>query len=139
GTPIVTRTHSDTVGEMLKEKNIVLRNGDTVQPAANTPIAPNQQIFILHAGTTIVTATQSIPAPVQTINDPSLTAGTSAVRQQGVDGILLITYQVDEKTGARLPLQSVQLQPPVTKIIVRGTAPVPQSSNLSTWLLKLRT
>lgn len=139
GTPIVTRSHSDTVGEMLKEKNIVLRNGDTVQPVANTPIAPNQQIFILHAGTTIATATQPIPAPVQTISDPSLTVGTSAVRQQGAAGILLITYQVDEKTGVKTPLQSVQLQPPVTEIIARGTAPVPQSSNLSTWLLKLRT
>jgi uncharacterized protein YabE (DUF348 family) len=138
GTPTVTRSHSDTVGQMLAEKHIVLRNGDTVQPVASTPIAPNQQIFILHKGTKIVTATQPIPAPVQTINDPTLTTGTSAVRQQGQPGILLITYQVDEKTGAQTQLQSVQLQPPVTQIIARGTAPVPVSSNLSTWLAKLR-
>ncbi|HEX4774728.1 MAG TPA: ubiquitin-like domain-containing protein [Candidatus Saccharimonadales bacterium] len=138
GTPIVTRTHSDTVAEMLKEKNIVLRNGDTVQPDATTLITPNQQIFILHAGTKIVTDTQPIPAPVQTINDPTLTVGTSAVRQQGANGVLLITFQLDEKTGARIQLQSVQLQPPVTEIVAHGTAPVPQSSNLSTWLLKLR-
>ncbi len=138
GTPIVTRTHSDTVGQMLKEKNIVLRNGDTVQPATTTPIAANQQIFILHKGTSIATATQPIPEPVQTIDDPSLTVGTSAVRQQGSPGILLITYVVDVKSGNKTPLQSVQLQPPVTEIIARGTAPVPLSSNLSTWLLKLR-
>ena len=138
GTPTVTRTHSDTVGQMLAEKHIVLRNGDTVQPAANTPITPNQQIFILHAGTKIATSTQPIPAPVQTINDPTLTVGTSAVRQQGAAGILLTTYQVDEKTGAQTPIQSVQLQPPVAEIIARGTAPVPASSNLANWLLKLR-
>ncbi|HVX57216.1 MAG TPA: ubiquitin-like domain-containing protein [Candidatus Saccharimonadales bacterium] len=139
GTPIVTRSHSDTVGQLLQEKHIVLRNGDTVQPSVNTPITPNQQIFILHKGTKIATDTQQIPAPVQTIDDPSLTAGTSAIRQQGSPGILLITYQVDEKTGAKQQLQSVQLQPPVPEIIARGTAPVPASSNLSTWLLKLRT
>ncbi|HSX46337.1 MAG TPA: ubiquitin-like domain-containing protein [Candidatus Saccharimonadia bacterium] len=138
GTPIVTRTHSDTVGQMLQEKNIVLRNGDTVQPGVNTPITPNMQVFVLHAGTTITTSTQPIPAPVQIINDPTLTAGTSAVRQQGAPGILLITYQLDEKTGVKMQLQSVQLQPPVPSIIARGTAPVPASSNLSTWLLKLR-
>jgi uncharacterized protein YabE (DUF348 family) len=138
GTPTVTRSHSDTVGQMLAEKHIVLRNGDTVQPAASTPISPNQQIFILHKGTKITTATQPIPEPVQTINDPSLTVGTSAVRQQGAPGVLLITYQVDEKTGAQTQLQSVQLQPPVAEIIARGTAPVPASSNLSTWLAKLR-
>jgi resuscitation-promoting factor RpfB len=138
GTPTVTRSHSDTVGGMLKEKHIILRNGDTVQPAANTPVAANQQIFILHKGTKIVTATQPIPVPVQTINDPTLTIGTSAIRQQGSAGVLLITYQVDEKTGAQTQLQSVQLQPPVAEIIAKGTAPVPVSSNLATWLAKLR-
>lgn len=139
GTPIVTRTHSDTVGELLAEKHIVLKNGDTVQPAANTPISANQQVFILHKGTQIVTSTQPIPEPVQTINDPTLTAGTSAVRQQGAPGVLLITYELDQKTGVKTQLQSVQLQPPVTEIIARGTAPVPASSNLSAWLLALRT
>jgi uncharacterized protein YabE (DUF348 family) len=138
GTPIVTRSHSDTVGAMLREKHIVLRNGDTVQPAANTPISASQQIFILHKGTAIVTATQPIAVPVQTIDDPTLTTGTSAVRQQGSPGVLLITYQVDQKTGVQIQLQSVQLQPPVTEIIARGTAPVPVSSNLATWLAKLR-
>ena len=138
GTPTVTRSHSDTVGQMLAEKHIILRNGDTVDPAPSTPITPNQQIFILHKGTKIATSTQPIPAPVQTIDDPTLTVGTSAVRQQGAAGVLLITYQVDEKTGVQTPLQSVQLQPPVTEIIARGTAPVPASSNLSTWLAKLR-
>ncbi|HXE10079.1 MAG TPA: ubiquitin-like domain-containing protein, partial [Verrucomicrobiae bacterium] len=48
GTPVVTRSHSDTVGQLLKEKHIVLRNGDTVQPSADTPVTANQQIFILH-------------------------------------------------------------------------------------------
>lgn len=136
GTPIVTRSHSDTVGDMLREKHIVLRNGDTVQPSENTPITPNQQIFILHKGSKIVTDTQPIPAPVQTIDDPSLSSGTSAIRQQGSPGILLITYQVDEKTGAKQQLQSVQLQPPVPEVVARGTAPV--SGNLGSWLQKLR-
>jgi uncharacterized protein YabE (DUF348 family) len=139
GTPIVTRTHSDTVGQMLGEKHIILHKGDTVQPSIDSPITPNQQIFVLRAGTTIVTATQPIAEPVQTIDDPTLTVGTSAVRQQGAPGTLLITYQLDTKTGAKTQLQSVQLQPPVTEIIAKGTAPVPQSSSLADWLLALRT
>jgi uncharacterized protein YabE (DUF348 family) len=138
GAPIVTRTHSNTVGEMLAEKQIVLRNGDTVQPAASTPITPNQQIFILHKGTQIATATQAIPEPVQSINDPTLTVGTSAVRQQGSAGVLLITYEVNVASGAKTPLQSVELQPPVTEIIARGTAPAPETSSLTYWLSALR-
>jgi uncharacterized protein YabE (DUF348 family) len=136
GTPTETRSHSDTVGEMLQEKGIVLRDGDTVQPVAATPITPNEQIFILHKGTEITTATQSIPEPVQTIDDPTLSSGTKAVRQQGSPGILLITYQVDEKTGAKTQLQSVQVSPPVPEIEAIGTAPV--TGNLGTWLTSLR-
>jgi uncharacterized protein YabE (DUF348 family) len=138
GTPIVTRSHSDTIGQMLKEKHITLQKGDTVKPGKNARIKPRQQIFILHKGTKIVTETRTIPAPVRTVNDPKLTVGTSAIRQRGSPGITLITYQVNKKTGARKKLQSVQVQPPVAQIVARGTAPVPASSNLSTWLAKLR-
>jgi hypothetical protein len=96
------------------------------------------QVFVLRKGTSIATEQQQIPMPVQTVDDPTLTTGTSAVRQQGSPGILLITYQVDQKTGAKTKLQSAVIQAPVTQIVARGTAPVPQSSNLSTWLSKLR-
>jgi hypothetical protein len=123
---------------MLKEKHIELQKGDTVKPGIDTRVKPNQQIFVLRKGTKIVTETKVIPAPVKTVDDPSLTAGTSAIRQRGSPGILLITYQVNKKTGARKKLQSVRVQPPVVQIVARGTAPVPASSNLSTWLSKLR-
>jgi uncharacterized protein YabE (DUF348 family) len=136
GTPTVVRSHSNTIGEMLAEKRIKLRGGDRVEPAANTPITPDQQIFILREGTKIVTETQVIPPSVQSIDDPKLSAGSSAIRQQGSPGTLLLTFQLDEKTGARTPLQSVVVQPPVPQVVARGTAPV--SGNLASWLYKLR-
>ena len=136
GTPTVTRSHSDTIKQLLEEKNIVLRNGDTVQPTAETPVSPNQEIFILHKGTQIVTSTETIPEPIQTISDSTLSAGTKAIRQQGSPGQLLITYQVDEKTGVKTKLQSVEVQPPVTEIVAVGTAPV--TGNLGSWLAALR-
>jgi len=136
GLPIVTRTHSDTVAELLQEKHIVLKNGDTVQPGLTSAITPGENVFILHAGTTITTSTQAIPAPVQTIDDPTLSTGTSAIRQQGVNGELLITYELDTKTGAKTQLQSVEVQAPVPEIVAQGTAPV--TGSLGTWLLELR-
>lgn len=138
GTPVVTRSHSTTVGELVKEKHITLAKGDTLQPTAETPITPNQQIFVLREGTKIVTETRQTPAPVQTVDDAKLSSGTSAVRQAGSPSIYLVTYQVDEKTGAKTEFQSVLIQAPVTQIVARGTAPAPASSSLSTWLLKLR-
>ena len=136
GTPIVTRTAADTIGGMLIEKHLILKNGDTVQPALSTPISASQQIFILHKGTEVVTATQPIPEPVQNVDDASLSVGTSAVQQQGSPGTLLITYEVNVLTGVKIQLQSVELQPPVTQIVAIGTAPV--SGTLGTWLSALR-
>ena len=138
GVPIVTRSHSNTVAEMLQEKHIVLRPGDSVQPSLNTPIAANQNIFILHAGEVVSTTTQTIPEPVQYVNDPSLTVGTSAIDQTGSPGQLLITYFVNSKTGAKTQIQAVEVETPVPEIIAKGTAPVPQSSSLANWLLTLR-
>ncbi len=136
GTPIATRALPKTVGDMLKAKHIVLRPGDTVQPSLNTPITPNTQILVLHKGEQVVTATQPIPEPVQTENDPNLSVGTSAVQQQGSPGTLLTTYVINAKTGARTKLQSVEVEPPVPEIELIGTAPV--SGNLATWLYTLR-
>lgn len=136
GTPIVTRTHSDTVREMLAEKNIRLKSGDTVQPSLDSPITPGMNVFVLHAGTTVTTSIQQIPEPVQYVNDPTLSEGTTAVRQQGSPGELLQTYILNTATGAKSDLQQVQIQAPVTEIEAVGTAPV--TSSLSTWLYTLR-
>jgi uncharacterized protein YabE (DUF348 family) len=135
GTPIITRSHSDTVQEMLAEKHILLKDGDTVQPGLTTAITPGETIYILHAGESVITATQPIPEPVQYINDATLSVGTSAVRQQGTPGQMLITYLVNAD-GSKTQLQSVQLSAPVTEIVARGTAPV--NSSLSEWLYALR-
>jgi uncharacterized protein YabE (DUF348 family) len=137
GTPIPTRTHSDTVAQMLVEKHIVLKIGDTVQPSLNSPITVGENIFVLHAGTVVTTATQAIPEPVQYINDNSLSVGTSAIEQAGSPGELLLTFELDKLTGKQTPLQSVQVQAPVVEIVARGTAPV--TGSLGTWLLTLRT
>ena len=124
GTPIVMRTHAKTVADLLSERDINLEQGDTVQPEPNTPIAPNQQIFIIHKGIKIVSAEQDIPMPTQTINDPSLALGTRAIRQQGTPGKQIITYQIKTQNGkevARTVIQKVTVQPPVQQIVVVGT------------------
>lgn len=136
GAPIVTRTHSDTVADMLSEKHITLHPGDTVQPGLNSAITPNEQVFVLHKGTSIVTETQEVPMPIQYIDDPKLSSGTTAIRQYGTPGAILITYQLDTKTGQKTQLQSVVVQEAVAQIVARGTAPV--SGSLATWLYALR-
>lgn len=124
GTPTVTRTHAQTVAALLKEKNIVLGAGDTIQPVVTTLLTPGIQVFLYHNGTQIQTVQQTIATPTQTIDDPSLSFGTSAVRQQGTPGQEVITYQVNLQNGvaiSRSLIQTVVTQPPVTEIVVEGT------------------
>ncbi|MEO6760979.1 MAG: ubiquitin-like domain-containing protein [Candidatus Saccharimonadales bacterium] len=125
GTPTVVRTYVETVGELLKQKNIKLGKGDSVQPAPATLLLANSQVYIIHSGTKLITETQTIPAPTQTIHDDSLSFGTSAVRQQGTPGQQVVTYQINTENGVetgRTQIQSVITVQPVTGIVAQGQA-----------------
>ncbi|HET9174588.1 MAG TPA: G5 domain-containing protein [Candidatus Saccharimonadales bacterium] len=124
GTPLTIRTHAETVAQLIKDKNIQLAKDDQVTPSLDTPISANMQVFIERNGTKIESDTQTIPMPVQTIEDNTLAYGTSAVRQAGSAGQEVITYQINLQNGreiSRTPLQTVITQPAVTEIVVQGT------------------
>ncbi|HTH72716.1 MAG TPA: ubiquitin-like domain-containing protein [Candidatus Pristimantibacillus sp.] len=122
GTQLELRTQARTVGELLKEKNIMLSSGDTVQPAVDRPISANDQVFVLRKGIKIEFAEETIAMPQQIIEDPNLSFGTQVLRQQGTTGKRLVTYQVDQTTGERKAIQSVTVVEAVTNIIARGKA-----------------
>lgn len=123
GTPVIMRTHAKTVGDLVKEKHIKLGKDDEVQPIKSTPISQAPQVFLVRKGTQIQTVTQDIPVPVETVEDESLTFGTSVVRQQGSPGQRVITYQIQLQNGveiARTPIQDVVAREPVKQIVARG-------------------
>ncbi len=140
GTSVVIRTHAKTVGDLLNERGIQLAPGDTVTPDVNTPIASNQQIFLIRKGTKLISSTQQIAMPVQTINDSSLSIGTSAIRQTGSPGQEIVTYELTLQNGkvvGKKAIQTVVVVKPVTQIMAVGT--VQLSTTLQEWLVKLRT
>lgn len=125
GSPLPTRTTARTVGQMLADKHVTISPKDTVLPARSTPITPGMQVNVIRNGTQIVTVTQSIPAPQQTVTDPSLSFGTSVMRQQGSPGTEVLTYQVNRQNGvevSRTLLQTVITVQPVTQIVAQGLA-----------------
>lgn len=139
GTQVVLRTHDKTVGDLLNDRGIKLQKGDVVKPAESTPITANEQIFILRKGTKIISATEPVPMPVKTISDPSLSIGTSAIRQAGSPGKQIVTYELllqNGKVVGKKVIQKVVIVQPVTQIEVVGSAPL--STTLQEWLLKLR-
>jgi resuscitation-promoting factor RpfB len=125
GTSVVLRTHAATVGDLIKEKGIKLQPKDQVVPALNTPITANQQVSFIRTGTKVLTVTEAIAMPVQSINDNSLAYGTSAIRQQGSPGQQVVTYSVNLVNNvetSRTAIQTVVTKPAVTQIEVVGTS-----------------
>jgi uncharacterized protein YabE (DUF348 family) len=124
GTPLTLRTHAKTVADLLKEKKVKLSNGDQVQPALNTAITPNVQVFVARQGVQIQTVEEIVAAPTQIVSDTNLSLGAQATRQAGAPGKRAVTYQVQVTNGkqaVRTIIQSVVIQDPVPTIIARGT------------------
>jgi len=127
GTQVTMRTRAKTVGDLLKERNIKMGPDDSIQPALETALTPNIEIFLLRRGTEITTVEEVIPMPVEKIYDNNLSVGTRAVRQQGAPGKRVVTYQIELENGlevSRTEIQNVEVVPPVKHIEAIGRRPV---------------
>lgn len=125
GTSLPIRTHAKTVGELLEDKNVKLEEGDSVLPAADTPLTKNTQVFVTRFGVQVITSEESIPMPIETVEDATLSFGSSAVRQTGAEGKKSVTYQIETKNGVevgRTLIQEVVVQEPVKQVVARGKA-----------------
>lgn len=140
GNAVPVRTHAETVGELLEEKNVKLNEGDTLEPAASTRLGKDTRIFIVRHGNKVETKEEVIPIPVETISDPALTAGTRRVQEPGAVGRKVVTYEVELRNGqevARRVLQEVIATPPIKQVVIIGTQPI--AGGNGALLLQLRT
>ena len=125
GTSLPVRTHAKTVGELLSEKNVILADGDQVTPSKDTTLQEGVQVFVTRYGVQVVTAEESIAMPVETVEDASLSFGTSAIRQVGAEGKKSVTYEIQTENGVevgRKLIQEVVVQEPIKQIVARGKA-----------------
>lgn len=124
GTQVPSYTQARTVAQMLSEKHIKLNNGETVNPVPATVISANMQVFILAKGTQVVTTEETIPIPQETVSDPSLSFGTTVVRQNGAPGKKAVTFLITTKDNVEVGRKLIQeaiVQAPVPQITARGT------------------
>lgn len=124
GTPLEIRTRAKTVGELLDNKKVQLAEGDTLTPARETVLTPDTQIFVVRVGKQVVTEEEVVPAPVQTIDDPSLLNGNTVVREAGAAGKKVMTYELELRNGkevSRRPIQEIIVSTPIMRVVVRGT------------------
>jgi len=125
GTQVQSYTQAHTVEGILSEKHIKLDHGENVQPDLSAKVTPGMQVFILAKGSRVETVAQDIQYPVQTVNDITLSFGTTVVRQNGHNGKVEVTYLITAKNGVevnRTVIQQAIVQPPVPQIVARGAA-----------------
>ena len=128
GTSVAVRTHATTVGELLQEKQVTVSEGDVVTPAQDSKIQPGTQVFVTRNGTKVETKEEEVAFQTETVEDASLSFGTTVVHQKGVPGKKVVTYEIqltnDRETGRRV-IQTVIASEPVKQIMARG-----KSSNI---------
>jgi resuscitation-promoting factor RpfB len=125
GTPVTVRTHALTVGDLLKDKNIQLAEGDSVTPGVETLLSATPQVLVTRSGVQVATVEEVIAPPEQIVEDNSLSFGASVVRQKGVPGKKIVTYEISTVNGVevgRKVMQTVVVQEPVKQVVARGKA-----------------
>ena len=123
GNNFPVRTQAKTVGDLLKERDIKLLEGDTVQPSENTPIAQNIQIFILGHGKQLITVSEAIEQPEERREDVTMEIGQTKVLEEGAPGKRVVTYEVtllEGKESSRREIQSFVVEAPQKKILIVG-------------------
>lgn len=101
------RTHGATVGEMLKEKGVVLGADDRVSLAPETPMSNNIEVRVWREGKQTINEEQAIPFTVEYIYDADRPVGYRAVQTAGVAGVQAVTFEVEIKDGREISRKEI--------------------------------
>jgi len=117
------RTQGKTVGDMLKEKNIVLGINGRVSVPESTPITAGMEVRVWQEGKQTITVDQPVVFGTQRIFDADRIVGYKVVNTAGVEGVETITYEIEVKDGieiARTKIASIVTKEPVKQVEVIG-------------------
>ena len=124
GNSYIIRTHAETVAQLLDEKEVKTLEGDTVEPALETKITRDLQVFVIRKGKKIISQEEIISPPIERREDPGLEAGRTVTLEPGKPGKRLVTYEIElenDKEVGRVEIQSVVVEQPINKIVKVGT------------------
>ncbi|MWV47588.1 DUF348 domain-containing protein [Paenibacillus sp. HJL G12] len=132
-------TTGNTVGEVLKEMGVSLKETDKVTPALSEPVTGQTDIQIVRINKQVVQRHESLPFRVIKTADPSLTAGEVRVVQQGTPGVMVQhiekVYHDGEMVSMRMVGKEVQTKT-LDKVIAVGTKKKPVEAVVKTASVK---
>ena len=124
GKTFEARSQAVTVGDMLREKGVVLGVQDGQSAPDNTPLTAGMSVHVWRNGKQTVTQEEVIAKPIEEVKDADVEYGKRSVRTPGVDGKKNVTYEVEMRDGrevSRTVIASVTTLEPVKEVIVVGT------------------
>lgn len=124
GKESVIRTHTKTVGELLKEKNIDLKKDDTLSVDRSAKIIPGMKIELWRNGKQTITAEEDVKFEIEKVQDANRDSGYREVKQAGENGKKNVTYEIEMKNGvevSRKEIASVVTKEPKKQIEIVGT------------------
>lgn len=133
GKRLEARTQATTVGDMLKEKDVVLGPQDGSSVAASTGIVAGMTIEVWRNGVQTVTQEEEIAMPIEQVKDQDRPVGFREVKTAGKPGKKQVTYEINMQNGkevSRKVIQEVKSLEPVKQVETVG-AKLPTPTNPS--------
>lgn len=124
GKEAVMYTHATTVEEFLNEKEIALSADDRVSLPLNATLDSLQSLKIWREGRQTITVEEEVAFDIRNEYDADRSVGYSAVKQEGVAGSKLVTYDVivvDGEVTQQTAVSEVFTKQPVEQIVILGS------------------
>lgn len=124
GKTFEARTQAKTVGDMLKEKGIVLGAQDGTSLPLSTPITGGMSVSVWRNGKQTITQEEVIAKPTEEVKDADQAVGYRALKTQGTDGKKNVTYEIEMRDGkeiGRTVVASVTTLEPIKEVVTVGT------------------
>lgn len=123
GTTTQVRSQGETVGEMLKEKGIVIGSEDRISTAQGAQLTTGLQVRVWREGKQTITVDEAVAFPTEQIQSGDHQAGYKEIKTAGQAGSRNVTYEVivqDGKETARTEIASIVTQEPVKQVEIVG-------------------
>lgn len=120
-------TAAETVGDLLKERNVALGERDMISPGLKTALEPGMHVKVDRITVSTVEEEVPIQFKVRRESDSNLSRGITRVVQRGVQGIERKTWEVTYKNGQeteRRQVASTVVKEPVEQVVKVGVLQV---------------
>ena len=117
------RTRANTIGGMLKEKQIVIGRKDRISESVETQVTQGMEVRVWRDGVQTISVDQATAFSSRIIYDVDQPIGYRVVRLKGVSGNRSSTYQVDVKDGieiSRVEIANIVTRNPMGQTEVIG-------------------